>query len=165
MCSIPIMRMSSAVEWCLHCCVTLGWVSELGPAPITRLAAWFGLPPEYLKKRLQPLVKAGILDSIAGRSGGYRLARSPESITMMDVVAAVEGGEPAFRCAEIRRGGLSGENRGEDYQHACGISVAMHRAELAWRRELAAQTIADLMGEAPKGSADRVRRRFAHWRD
>ncbi|MGH3589068.1 MAG: RrF2 family transcriptional regulator, partial [Pseudonocardia sp.] len=120
--------MSSAVEWGVHCCVTLGWVSELGPTPITRLAAWFGLPPEYLKKRLQQLVKAGILESVAGQTGGYGLARPPESITLMDVVAAVEGRDPAFRCTEIRKGGLCGEDRVDDVRGECGVAVAMHRA-------------------------------------
>ncbi|MGF6880830.1 Rrf2 family protein [Nocardia sp. GAS34] len=155
------MKMGEGVEWSLHCCVTLAWLDESGPVPIGRMATWFDLPPEYLKKRLQPLVRAGILVSTPGIRGGFELARPPERITMLDVITAVEGEVNPFRCTEIRQRGRSGELAGPEFSRACGISVAMRRAELAWRRELAAQTIADLAAGAPAASAARTRRGFS----
>ncbi len=152
--------MGEGVEWSLHCCVTLAWVQEQCPVSVTRLATWFDLPVEYLKKRLQALVRAGILTSAPGVRGGLSLARPPERITLLDVVTAVEGGVDPFRCNEIRRRGVSGATAVDEFAHACGIAVAMRRAELAWRRELAAQTIADLMAGAPASSVARTRRGF-----
>jgi Rrf2 family protein len=103
MCIIPVVQMGEGVEWGLHCCVTLGWLRDEGPVSIRKLAAWFDLPQEYLKKRLQALTKAGILASTPGARGGFSLARPPEQITMMDVVTALEGAAEAFRCVEIRQ--------------------------------------------------------------
>jgi Rrf2 family protein len=154
------MRMGAGVEWALHCCVTLGWLEEHWPVPVARLAQWFDLPPEYLKKRLQALVRAGLLTSTPGVGGGLALARAPERITLMDVVAALEGGVEAFACAEIRQRGVSGERDRAEFAAPCGIAMAMRRAELAWRRELAAQTVADLMRAAPRASAERTRREY-----
>ncbi|MGV9349417.1 RrF2 family transcriptional regulator [Streptomyces spiralis] len=143
------MKMGEGVEWGLHCCLMLGWLQEKAPVPLHKLATWFDLPQEYLKKRLQPLVRAGILASMPGAKGGYLLARQPDRITLMDVVTALEGPLEAFRCAEIRQRGVSGEDARERFAVPCGIATAMSRAELAWRRELAAQTIADLMAHSP----------------
>ncbi|WP_040793264.1 RrF2 family transcriptional regulator [Nocardia paucivorans] len=155
------MKMGEGVEWSLHCCVTLAWLEDQWPVPIARLAAWFDLPVEYLKKRLQALVRAGILTSVPGVRGGFGLARPAERITLLDVVTAVEGGVDPFRCTEIRRRGRSGRTAGAEFAKPCGIAMAMRRAELAWRRELAAQTIADLVAGAPESSAERTRRGFA----
>ncbi len=154
--------MGEGVEWSLHCCVTLAWLQDQCPVPIARLATWFDLPAEYLKKRLQALVRAGILASTPGVRGGLSLTRPPERITLLEVVTAVEGGVNPFRCHEIRRRGVSGATAVDEFTHTCGIAVAMRRAELAWRRELAAQTIADLMADAPASSATRTRRGFAN---
>ncbi|MFF2554610.1 RrF2 family transcriptional regulator [Nocardia sp. NPDC058058] len=143
------MRMSEGVEWGLHCCVMLHWLEDQWPAPTARLAAQFELPPEYLKKRLQTLVRAGILESIPGAQGGYQLARPPDRITLMDVVAAMDGREDAFRCTEIRQRGAGVEANPAELKRPCGISTAMRRAELAWRRELAATTLADVIAETP----------------
>ncbi|MGA5817796.1 RrF2 family transcriptional regulator [Kitasatospora sp. NPDC094028] len=155
------MRMGEGVEWGLHCCLTLAWLDPEQPVPTARLAAWFDLPPAYLTKRLQALVRAGILCSTPGIKGGFRLARPPERITLMDVVTAIEGPEDAFRCTEIRQRAEGGGAPEQEFRSPCGIAAAMRRAELAWRRELAGQTVADLMASAPGGAAARTRRHYA----
>ena len=154
------MRMSEGVEWGLHCCLTLAWLGDEEAVPTARLAAWFDLPPAYLNKQLQALVRAGILTSTPGARGGFRLARRPEQVTLMDVVAAVDGPDDVFRCTEVRqRGGGAGAPAG-DFRLPCGIARAMRKAELAWRRELAAQTLADMMAAAPAAAAERTRRDY-----
>jgi len=154
------MRLSEGVEWTLHCCLTLGWLHTDEPVSTAKLAATFELPPAYLNKRLQALVRAGVLSSTAGARGGFRLARPPEKITLMEVVAAVEGSEYAFRCTEIRRQGAGAGRPQHEFQRQCVITTAMRKAELAWRRELAAQTLADLLAAAPGAAAERTRNWF-----
>ncbi len=61
------------------------------------------MPPAYLAKHLQAMAHAGLVESTPGRNGGYRLARPAAEISLLEVIDAVEGGEPAFRCTEIRR--------------------------------------------------------------
>lgn len=151
------MMMGEGVEWGMHCCLVLAWLDDQAPIATARLAEMYELPPEYLKKRLQPLVREGILDSVPGARGGYRLARAPERITFMDVVAAVEGRTGAFRCTEIRRRGAGSAAAASEFADDCGIAKVMGRADLAWRRELAGQTIADLVAETSPKAAKRAR--------
>ncbi|GAB3673652.1 Rrf2 family transcriptional regulator [Actinocorallia lasiicapitis] len=136
------MQMGEGVEWALHSCLNLGWIDGAA-VTATRLAAFYDLPPAYLNKQLQALARAGILTSTPGPRGGFRLARPLEEITLLDVVTAVEGAEDAFRCKQILRNGPDGDPA-VDYRETCVINGAMRRAELAWRRELAAQTLAEL---------------------
>jgi Rrf2 family protein len=50
-----------------------------------------GIPERFLLKVLKPLVSAGVLHSIKGPNGGYRLARSGSDVTLLDIVEAVDG--------------------------------------------------------------------------
>jgi Rrf2 family protein len=144
--------MSVGVEWALHCCVNLAVLGEEATVSAARLAALNDLPTAYLVKHMQALARAGIVHSVSGPGGGFRLARDPSLITVLDVVVAVEGTEPAFRCSEIRGQGQAGKwgaNRA-----MCTVEVAMRRGELAWRRALAAQTVDDVatsfLGQHPE---------------
>ncbi len=133
--------MSQGVEWALHTCLNLSWLDT--PVPTGALAAFYELPPAYLNKQLQALVRAGILTSVPGPRGGFRLAREPAAISLLDIVAAVEGPEELFRCDEILAKG-PGEHAGVDYRQSCAFAQAMRGAELAWRQELAGRTVADI---------------------
>lgn len=48
------------------------------------------IPPYYLAKVLQDLARSGILSSVRGRGGGFRMARAAEEIRVLEVLAAVE---------------------------------------------------------------------------
>jgi len=137
------MKMGEGVEWALHTCLNLTWVEDGRPVPAAVLAGYFKLPPAYLNKQLQALARAGIVSSVPGPRGGFQLARDPRKITVLDVVVAIEGAEDAFQCAQILRDAPDGEP-GIDYRETCVISQVMRKAELAWRAELAAQTLADV---------------------
>ena len=140
------MRMSDGVEWALHCCTVLAGLPEDLALPAARLAEFHDLPPAYLAKQLQALTAAGITRSLPGPRGGYRLARLPAEVSVLDVVLAVDGEETAFRCSEIRQQGPTAGGP-ELYRRPCGIARAMWRAEDAWRAELAATSIGDLVVE------------------
>ena len=133
--------MSQGVEWALHTCLNLSWLDT--PVPTGTLAAFYELPPAYLNKQLQALVRAGILTSVSGPRGGFRLAREPGAISLLDIVAAIEGPEELFRCDHILDKG-PGDHRGVDYRQSCAFAQAMRGADLAWRRELAGRTVADI---------------------
>jgi Rrf2 family protein len=137
------MKMNQGVEWALHCCVNMAWLPGDEPISSARLAELYRLPPAYLNKQLQALVRAGVLVSVSGPKGGFQLARRPDRITVLDVVLAIEGRELAFRCDGILKNGPGGEPD-EDYARSCLISQSMRQAELAWRTELARQSVAGI---------------------
>lgn len=62
------------------------------------LAARLDLPGPYLAKILQTLTQEGILESVRGPRGGFRLARPAEAITVGDVFRALEGPEAMDGC-------------------------------------------------------------------
>lgn len=150
------MKMSGGVEWAIHCCVVLSQAEE--PVPAQRLAEFHGISRTYLAKHLQQLSRAGLVSSTEGRVGGYALTRPADRITVLDVVLAIEGREPAFRCTEIRQNGPLPASP-QACKKACGVARAMHAAEQAWRTALEGVTIADLAAsvEADAGADTFVR--------
>lgn len=144
--------MSQGVEWAAHCCLTLDWIGSDRPVSTAELAAGYDLPPPYLNKQLQALARAGILDSTAGVRGGFRLSRPLTKITLMDVVVAIEGPEEAFRCTEIRKRGDGASAPRRNFRAPCAVSAGMHKAEMAWRRALAEQTLAEVQAQAERAA-------------
>ncbi|MEV0269677.1 Rrf2 family transcriptional regulator [Hamadaea sp. NPDC050747] len=157
------MRMSEGVEWALHSCLNLTWLPAGQAIPVAKLAAFYDLPAAYLNKQLQALARAGIVTSTPGPRGGFQLARSPETITLLDVVVAIEGPDEAFRCEQLLKQGPGADPR-VDYRQACLVAQAMSRADLAWRKELAGQTLAGLQAQVERrypATPDNTRNRFA----
>lgn len=138
------MRISEGVEWGLHCAVLLAVLPPDAALPTGRLAEYHGVPAAYLAKHLQALSRAGLLDSVPGPRGGYRLARPATDISVLDVVEAIDGSTPAFRCTEIRRQGPAAV-AAREYRVPCSIHQVMDRADAAWRAELATTSVGDLV--------------------
>jgi Rrf2 family protein len=101
------------------------------------------------------LEKAGIVEASEGVHGGYRLARAPQDITVLQVVDALEGPKPLFDCQEIRHRCATFEEQAPAWatDGICAIHAVMQSAEKAMRDELAAHTLANLAatvaGKAP----------------
>ena len=156
------MKIGEGVEWGIHCCTILAVLPPGVALPAARLAEYHDVPPAYLAKHLQSLSRAGIVESVAGPKGGYRLARDADAITMLDVVVAIDGAEPAFRCTEIRRRGPAAVGASH-YPLPCGIARAMWAAEDAWRAELAKRTIADLVAGVAVDASPRAVEKAIVW--
>lgn len=62
------------------------------------LAAHLGLPGPYLAKILQTLAQEGILNSVRGPRGGFRLARPAHKVTVGEVVGVLDGMEAMSGC-------------------------------------------------------------------
>ncbi|PZV39857.1 RrF2 family transcriptional regulator [Mesorhizobium kowhaii] len=140
------MKLGEGVEAAIHCAAMLAGVDGDATIPGAAMAEAFGLSPSYLLKHLNMLSVARILESVPGPAGGYRLARPAEHITLLDIVLAVEGREPAFRCGEIRRNGPARLDVSA-YVKPCGINAAMLKAEKAYRAALAEAKLSDIVSE------------------
>lgn len=154
------MKMSNGVEWAVHCCVVLSEAE--GPVPTQRLAEYHGISRTYLAKHLQQLSRAGLVSSVEGRVGGYLLTRPAAEISVLDVVQAIDGTEPAFRCTEIRQNGPFPPSP-EVCRRACGVARAMHAAEQAWRESLRSVTIADLAAGVLEDNGPQTFDRVREW--
>ena len=154
--------MSDGVEWVIHSCTVLAALPDGQALPAAKLAEFHGVPPAYLAKHLQAAAAAGIVRSEPGPRGGYRLARPPAQVNLLDITLAVDGDGTAFRCTEIRQKGPIGAPA-STYRRPCSIARAMWRAEDAWRAELAATTIADLLGDLLVSVPAQVLQAGAEW--
>jgi Rrf2 family protein len=143
---VEAMKLGEGVEAAIHCAATLASLDGNSTMPGAALAESFGLSPSYLLKHLNQLTTARILESVPGPTGGYRLARAAEQITLLDIVLAVEGREPAFRCGEIRQRGPV-KIDASAYVKPCGINAAMLKAERAYRAALAEVKLSDIVAE------------------
>jgi Rrf2 family protein len=156
------MRLSEGVEWGLHCAVLLAVMPADAALSTTRLAEFHGVPVAYLAKHLQAMSRAGILEAGTGPRGGYRLARSPADISVLDVVEAVDGKDPAFQCLEIRRRGPAAVPARE-YRTMCGIHRVMVEADEAWRARLGRTSIADLAAGVAQDATPKMIEKFGIW--
>jgi len=156
------VRLSDGVEWGLHCAVVLGFLPSGAALPTARLAEYHGVPAAYLAKHLQAMSRAGIVEATQGPHGGYRLARPPAEVTLLDVVEAIDGRESAFRCSEIRRRGPAARPARE-YRLPCMIHAAMDRADEAWRTELRAVSVGDLMAQLLEQASPKALDLGARW--
>jgi Rrf2 family transcriptional regulator, nitric oxide-sensitive transcriptional repressor len=84
-------------EYALRAAVCLGR-NALQTESAEHLAKETKVPRRYLHKVLQDLVRAKLVRSQSGPGGGYALAKSPEEITILDVVNAVAPLERIRRC-------------------------------------------------------------------
>jgi Rrf2 family protein len=153
---IAAVKLPESTEWVLHSAVALALLEPGRAASAARLAEHYDVPPAYLAKQLQALVRAGVLAATTGPRGGFRLARPAEEITLLDVVEAVDGGSPFYQCNEIRQRGR-GAAPPEECRRTCALAARMHAAEAAWRASLAGVTIADIVRGLPRAVPSRTR--------
>lgn len=137
------MKLSEGIEQAIHSVAMLASLSPEGVLSAAALAEFHGVSTSYLLKHLQALSGAGLLQTVSGPRGGYRLARAPAEISLLDIVLAVEGPEPAFRCQEIRQRGPN-PLPARYMARPCEINAAMLKAEKAYRAELKKVSIADI---------------------
>lgn len=103
---------------------------------IREVTAEMAIPRSYTPQILDALVQKGLVESRAGKAGGYRLLRSPEQITVLQVIEAGEGSLKPERCA------LSdGPCR---WESVCPMHEVMSNAVNKFREEMSNQLLSDL---------------------
>ena len=141
------MRLGKGVEWAAHACAVLALLPKEAVLSRDALAEYLGVPPPYLAKQLQALSRAGLVITQRGVTGGYRLAREADAISLWDITAALEGTRPSFHCSEIRQNGPCGASRAE-CPGPCDIAAAFYRAEDAFRGSLSKVPLTEIVSAA-----------------
>ena len=91
------LRISEAASLALHTMVFLAGAPATQYS-VGRIARSLGVSEAHLAKVLQRLSKAGLLVSARGPKGGFRLARGPEEITLLEVFEAIDGSFEPEEC-------------------------------------------------------------------
>lgn len=139
------MKYSVTVEYALHSLVHLINLPDQKTIGIKELAEFQGLSETYLSKVFSKLSKAGIVLSIPGVNGGYRLAKAATDITFWHVIRAIEGPKPIFQCKNLVAGTMiKDENTacsGCESNSFCLINQTMLEAEQQMKHFLNKKTL------------------------
>ena len=85
------MKLTRASSYALHAVAFMAQQKNDKPVASHNIAPARGIPERFLLKVLKPLVSAHVLRSIKGPNGGYKLARPPADISMLEILEAVDG--------------------------------------------------------------------------
>src|SRR4051812_1615508 len=84
------MQLTHAASYAVTALVHLAAEDNGRLVPSRIIAEEHNIPELFILKILKPLVSARLLESLKGPNGGYRLARPPAKITLLEIVEAVE---------------------------------------------------------------------------
>ena len=103
------MMISTKGRYALRVMLDLAGHRENGYIPLAEIAARQKISEKYLESILSVLSKAGMLDALRGKGGGYRLAKAPADYSVYDILCLTEGTLAPVTCLEA---GQSCENAG-----------------------------------------------------
>lgn len=92
------MKLSSRGHYGLMAITYLAQKADQGPIPIKAIAAAEDIPEQYLEQIFVDLRKAGLVTSVRGARGGYKLGFPPEEINVGQVVKVLEGEIAPVEC-------------------------------------------------------------------
>ena len=98
------MKLSTKGRYGLRAAVDLALFAQDEPISINTIAAREGLSESYLEQLFAKLKKAGIVRSIRGTNGGYQLARTADTISVGEVLRALEGDMAVVDCPDNESG-------------------------------------------------------------
>jgi Rrf2 family protein len=139
------MKITAQEEYGLRCLLRLARAGDGQSLTIPEIAAVEGLSSPYVAKILAVLRQAGLIESVRGRAGGYRLARSPAEIGLGSVLMSI--GDPLYDDPGYceRHAGSEAESGKCVHINGCTLRALWQTLE-HWMRHLLDQiSLADLM--------------------
>jgi Rrf2 family protein len=144
-----MLRLSKKADYALlamrHLAATVG----RDAVSARELAEAYDIPPELLAKVLQKLVRAQLLDSHQGIRGGYGLARPAASMSVADVIQAIDGPFTVTACSEV--------DHSCDQYAKCNIRDPLWRIKDRIVSALSATSVAELASDVvtdrPRGTS------------
>jgi Rrf2 family protein len=139
------MKITAQEEYGLRCLLHLGRLAEGQSLTIPDIATAEGMSPPYVAKLLGVLRQSGLVESVRGRAGGYRLARPAGAISLGAVMRVL--GEPLFDGAGFCQKHSGTETADGTCVHlgGCTLRALWQTLEQWMRQALDGLTLADLL--------------------
>jgi Rrf2 family protein len=137
------LQLTKRTDYAIRACLHLATEARC-PVSGRLIAQEMAIPPAFLPHVMADLGRAGIVGATNGKNGGYCLRRDAATLSLLDVVEAVEGRERRRTCA-LRESPCDGGPE-------CALHPVWARALGAFTDVLAGASIAELA--APQGAAD-----------
>lgn len=109
------MRVSAKSDYALRALIELAGRGDRTPVSAEELGRLQEIPHGFLQAILADLRRSGVVMSQRGQSGGWRMARDPETVTVADVIRAVDG--PLVSVYGLRPEAVSYNESAEVLQH------------------------------------------------
>lgn len=93
------MRLTSKGRYAVTAMLDVALHSQQNPVPLADISERQGISLSYLEQLFSKLRKAGLVSSVRGPGGGYRLGEEPASISIGTVIAAVDESVDATKCS------------------------------------------------------------------
>jgi Rrf2 family protein len=134
------LELTKRGDYAVRAVLALARGSGNGLLSARRISVAMDIPVRFLPQVLTDLSRAGLVEAAPGRSGGYRLKRDPATITLLEVIEAVEGDSRRQACV------LRGAPCGVDGY--CDVHNVFFAGQEALRGTFARTTLANLAAPA-----------------
>lgn len=131
------MKLSTRGKYGLYAMYYLALHKDEGPQTLQSIAT-MGVPKQYLEQLLGSLRRAGLVSTVRGAQGGYRIAMPPSDVTLRTIIDAMEGPVELSECCVSDE---SGCGRACD----CPVRWAWQRATDAINSELDRIKLSDML--------------------
>lgn len=146
------MKLTSRSEYALLAVIDLSLSYEDGPVSARLIAERRDVPLRFLEQILHSLRREGVVTSVRGAHGGFKLAKDPHEMTVLEVVEAVDGPLQSSVCNSVP---ASEMEAGCHKQGSCAAAHVWNRATEVLRKEFKSTRISDL-GTAQKRFDDTI---------
>ena len=136
------MRLSTKARYAVRAMVELALSYDGEPVKLKTIAEKQDLSIKYLEQVMNPLRVSGFVSTQKGSRGGYRLVKSPDQITLYDLIYAVEGSLAPVDCVD--------NPETCDRVDSCVTRDVWVRVHQVILRELQSTTLAELAEEQRK---------------
>ncbi len=135
---VPVMRFTRHTDYALRVLMFLGLKSPGELATIKEISDRYGISENHLMKVVHRLGRNGLIETIRGRQGGIRLARSPADIGIGDVVRRCEDDMRLVECFDPKTNKCR-------IAACCTLPMVLDEALAAFMAVLDRFTLADLL--------------------
>jgi len=142
------MFFTTKAEYGVRLLVELGCQESNQPVSLKAIADAENLPLAYLERIVALLKRAELVESTRGAHGGYQLSRAPETITMDEVVLALEGSVAPMECFVDDREDADGRvlcSHHDDAGRGCATKLLWTRVQAGVLKTLGQTTLAELV--------------------
>ena len=123
-------------DYAVRAMISVGRHHETGLRQARQISTEMNIPYKTLTLVLAGLVSEGLLEAAHGPKGGYRLARHPRDISLLDIVEAAEGPVTFDHCV-LRDGPC-------DWVETCPVHDTWARTQKALTQELASTSLEEM---------------------
>ncbi len=140
-----MLKMSTKSTYAIRALIQLGREFQDVPIRLASIAKRQRIPLPYLEQIFSKLRKAGLVEAVRGPQGGYKLAKSPNEISLEDIVSSLEGPLAPVLCSMP-------ENRSPNCHEieGCLSRLVCNELDGELSRVLSRNTLGMLIGQAEK---------------